>query len=56
MIRERPVFPLPLVLFPGAHQPLHSFEPRYRQLLADSPAGARCFKSGLHAAIERTAP
>lgn len=30
-----PLFPLPLVLFPGATLPLHIFEPRYRQLLAD---------------------
>ena len=30
-----PLFPLPLVLFPGATLPLHVFEPRYRQLLAD---------------------
>jgi Lon protease-like protein len=30
-----PLFPLPLVLFPGAAQPLHIFEPRYRRLLAD---------------------
>lgn len=30
-----PLFPLDLVLFPGEAQPLHIFEPRYRQLLAD---------------------
>jgi Lon protease-like protein len=30
-----PLFPLPLVLFPGAPLPLHVFEPRYRRLLAD---------------------
>ena len=30
-----PLFPLPLVLFPGTAVPLHIFEPRYRQLLAD---------------------
>ena len=34
-----PLFPLPLVLFPGATLPLHIFEPRYRQLLADVRAG-----------------
>src|SRR2546427_5983618 len=33
MPRELPIFPLPIVLFPGAPQPLHIFEPRYRQLL-----------------------
>jgi Lon protease-like protein len=30
-----PVFPLPLVLYPGLTVPLHVFEPRYRQLLQD---------------------
>jgi len=35
MSRELPIFPLPLVLFPGASQPLHIFEPRYRALLTD---------------------
>jgi Lon protease-like protein len=30
-----PLFPLQTVLFPGAFLPLHIFEPRYRQLLAD---------------------
>ena len=30
-----PLFPLPLVLFPGAPLPLHIFEPRYRQMLSD---------------------
>jgi Lon protease-like protein len=30
-----PIFPLPLVLFPGAALPLHIFEPRYREMLAD---------------------
>ena len=29
-----PLFPLPLVLFPGAPIPLHIFEPRYRQMVA----------------------
>ncbi len=34
------VFPLPnLVLFPGVIQPLHIFEPRYRQLMCDALAG-----------------
>ena len=43
MPRELPIFPLPIVLFPGAHQPLHIFEPRYRQLLQDCLAGDRRF-------------
>ena len=38
-----PLFPLPLVLFPGAPLPLHIFEPRYRQMLADVMAGDRRF-------------
>jgi Lon protease-like protein len=33
------LFPLPnLVMFPGVMQPLHIFEPRYRQMTADSLA------------------
>lgn len=34
-VRELPLFPLPLVLFPGVPLPLHIFEPRYRQMLKD---------------------
>ena len=34
-----PIFPLNLVLFPGTPQPLHIFEPRYRQMLDDCMAG-----------------
>ncbi|MFT5087625.1 MAG: ATP-dependent Lon protease [Candidatus Latescibacterota bacterium] len=30
-----PLFPLPLVVFPGQALPLHIFEPRYRQMLVD---------------------
>ncbi len=30
-----PLFPLDMVLFPAEAQPLHIFEPRYRQLVAD---------------------
>ncbi len=40
---ELPVFPLPIVLFPGISQPLHIFESRYRQLLADCLQGDRRF-------------
>ena len=32
---DLPVFPLPVVLFPGVPLPLHIFEPRYRQMLTD---------------------
>ena len=41
--RLLPLFPLPLVLFPGAVLPLHVFEPRYRRLLADCLAADREF-------------
>jgi ATP-dependent Lon protease len=34
-VRELPLFPLPLVLFPGVPLSLHVFEERYRRLLAD---------------------
>ena len=40
---ELPVFPLPVVLFPSIPQPLHIFEPRYRQLVTDCLAGDRRF-------------
>ena len=42
-MRRLPLFPLPLVLFPGAPLPLHVFEPRYRQMLADCLADDRQF-------------
>jgi Lon protease-like protein len=32
---ELPLFPLPVVLFPGVPLPLHIFDPRYRQMLSD---------------------
>src|SRR4051812_47194019 len=41
--RELPLFPLPLVLFPGMSLPLDVFEPRYQQLLADIQAADGCF-------------
>ena len=37
-----PIFPLPnVVLFPWVFLPLHIFEPRYRQMLADALSGDR---------------
>jgi ATP-dependent Lon protease len=42
-IRELPLFPLPVVLFPGMPMPLHIFEPRYRTMLADIRAGDNLF-------------
>lgn len=41
--RELPLFPLPLVLFPGVPLPLHIFEPRYQRMLADIRAQDNLF-------------
>jgi ATP-dependent Lon protease len=42
-LESLPVFPLSgVVLFPRAILPLHIFEPRYRQLVADVMGGHRC--------------
>src|SRR5262245_58032139 len=42
------LFPLPnLVLFPNVVQPLHIFEPRYRQMTADALAGDRLIAMAL---------
>lgn len=40
---ELPLFPLPVVLFPGMPMPLHIFEERYRKLLADVSAADNLF-------------
>ncbi|MDQ6828114.1 MAG: LON peptidase substrate-binding domain-containing protein, partial [Gemmatimonadota bacterium] len=50
--RILPLFPLPLVLFPGATMALHIFEPRYRKLLSDCRAsetgfGIVCLPEGM---------
>lgn len=42
-MRRLPLFPLPLVLYPGAPLPLHIFEPRYRQMMAHCLEGDRLF-------------
>jgi Lon protease-like protein len=43
-----PIFPLPeVVLFPHAILPLHVFEPRYREMMADALAGPRFIAVGL---------
>jgi Lon protease-like protein len=42
-MRRLPLFPLPVVLFPGARMPLHIFEPRYRQMVAHCLEGDRRF-------------
>ena len=43
MLPRLPLFPLPVVLFPGTTLPLHIFEPRYRRMLADCLDGDRRF-------------
>jgi Lon protease-like protein len=40
---ELPLFPLQTVLFPGQTLPLHIFEPRYRQMIADCLQADRTF-------------
>jgi len=42
-VRELPLFPLPVVLFPGMPMPLHIFEPRYRKMLEDIRVGNNLF-------------
>jgi ATP-dependent Lon protease len=42
-VSELPLFPLPVVLFPGVPLPLHIFEPKYRQMLADVRATNNLF-------------
>lgn len=42
-VRELPIFPLPLVLFPYAPLPLHIFEERYRAMLRDVMLGNSMF-------------
>ncbi|MGB7924759.1 MAG: LON peptidase substrate-binding domain-containing protein [Pyrinomonadaceae bacterium] len=42
-IRELPLFPLPVVLFPDVPMSLHIFESRYRQMLSDIRVGDRLF-------------
>ena len=42
-LHELPLFPLPVVLFPGVPLPLHIFEPRYRQMLSDIRIGKNLF-------------
>ncbi len=53
---QLPIFPLPLVLFPGAPQLLHIFEPRYRQMLADCMDGDRKFGISWVAAADEPDP
>jgi Lon protease-like protein len=54
-----PIFPLGQVLMPGMPLPLHIFEPRYRQLLADVTAnghrrfGVVCLTRGSEVGVDR---
>lgn len=41
--RDLPVFPLSVVLFPGALMPLHIFEERYKKMINDCLAGEKIF-------------
>lgn len=42
-MQEAPLFPLNTVLFPGMHLPLHIFEDRYKELVADCVPEDRSF-------------
>lgn len=42
-VSELPLFPLPVVLFPGTPVPLHIFEVRYRKMLEDIQARDNLF-------------
>jgi Lon protease-like protein len=43
-----PVFPLPnVVFFPRTYLPLHIFEPRYREMVADAEARGQCIGMAL---------
>ena len=46
-----PLFPLDLVLFPGVPLPLHIFEPRYKEMIAECLAQNRTF--GVVRALEQ---
>lgn len=43
-----PLFPLPTVLLPRAHMPLHVFEPRYRAMVSDALEADRRFGMVYH--------
>jgi Lon protease-like protein len=57
MAFELPLFPLNVVLFPGADLPLHIFEPRYRQMINEcyeqqKPFGVALVRPGSQALLE----
>ena len=51
-VRKLPLFPIPVVLFPGTPLPLHIFEPRYRQMLEDIQITNRLFGVSFYDAAE----
>lgn len=46
-----PIFPLPVVVFPGEELNLHIFEPRYKQLINDCHSGGKNF--GIPVVLEK---
>ena len=46
--RELPLFPLPVVLFPGALLPLHIFEERYKLMVKQCLEGDKMFGVTYH--------
>jgi Lon protease-like protein len=53
-VRELPLFPLPVILFPYSPLPLHIFEPRYRKLLKDVQISNNLFGLSYFDASEST--
>lgn len=43
IVRTLPIFPLPIVIFPGHFVPLHIFEFKYRAMISDVLRSDKCF-------------
>lgn len=43
IVRTLPIFPLPIVMFPGHFVPLHIFEHKYRSMISDLLQSDKCF-------------
>lgn len=43
LVRTLPIFPLPVVIYPGHYVPLHIFEYQYRAMMADVLKSDKCF-------------
>lgn len=43
LVRTLPIFPLPIVIFPGHFVPLHIFEYQYRAMMSDVLKSDKCF-------------